>query len=999
MRLLKRIAVGAGCASRACRLSVAVFGVLCALSVTLAQAASLHAAPSATPTIRVDTTMHTALVRRIAYDASRERLVSASDDKTVRIWSLHNGRLERTLRVPIDKEHEGQLFALAVSPDGSQIAVGGWTCWDWDQAACVYIFSSDEGALIHRIDGFPDAIGALAWSPDGRTLAVGLQGRGGLRLLRTDTFAEIARDAEYNDKLMELAFDRTGRLASASFDGMIRVYGTDHRLLARVRVPGGAKPASVRFSTDGSQVAVGMIDAPVVVSFATRDLSVIAQRRAPAGSEQISFSSVAWSHDGAFIYSAGERKSEGTNYLWKWPARSNEASHEAPARIALPTHRVSELQALPRGRVAFSSEDPRLGVLEADGQLALDRGPEVADYSRRESALHLSADGRTVAYQLRPGAPVRQFSTDRREGIGMSDAPVLHARAEAPGWRIENWRDSFTPRINGHTPTLDDYELVRSYALAHDDSALLLGTEWAVRLLDRQARERWRVKLPAIAWAVNIARDGKLAVAALSDGTIRWYRMSDGAEQLAYFPHANGEDWIAWVPSGYYMSSPHGDQYVGWHINRGKDTAPDYYRAVQFERVLYRPDLVIAALWAQTRTNTRGSTVSPANGFDVSRLLEIAPPRLRIALLPSASPARPHHARIRVSAERTALPMRDFTVFVNDIPVTPSAERDLSADETNAFVREIEIPLFGLDNEIRVESFTGMSMGVAEGFVQVATAKAAASLPSGNLFVLAIGNNQFPNLSAQTQLEYASRDAEEFAATLTRHAPGVFRRTHVQVLSDSRERRADRASIMQAVRFLRFARAEDTVVVFLASHGISDKAGNYYFVPRDATLADMDAISREPARERYDSLVPWTVFFEALRNAAGRRVLIVDTCQARGIEGRFEAYSLMKRSASSRFSLIVAAKADEESQEYEPAQHGLFTYALLQALRPQSDTDGDGRISVRELFDAAGPIVERLHDRATGPQTPQIVLPRALETAALGSVRSEPSARSQADSR
>lgn len=955
-------------------------------------AAQLQAAmPPTTPTIRVDTAMHTALVRRIVYDAGRERLVSASDDKTVRIWSLANGRLERTLRVPIDKEHEGQLFALAVSPDGNHIAVGGWTCWDWDQAACVYVFNSDDGELIRRIDGFPDAIGALAWSPDGRTLAVGLQGRGGLRVLRTDTFAEIARDTEYNDKLMELAFDQAGRLAAASFDGMVRVYGADRRLHARVRVPGAVKPASIRFSADGSQLAVGMIDAPIVATFATHDLKLLAQRRAASGSAQMSFSSIAWSRDGAFIYSAGERNSDGQNFLWKWPVRS---SHD-PEQIALPTHRVSELQALPGGRIAFSSEDPRLGVLEQDGRLALDRGGEIADYSRRESALHVSPDGRTVSYQIKPGAPMRWFSADRNVGTTTPDGSALGPRRASPAWRIEDWRDSFKPRVNGHSPKLDDYEIVRSYALAHDESSLLLGTEWAIRLLDREARERWRVKLPAIAWAVNIAGDGKLAVAALSDGTIRWYRMSDGSEQLAYFAHANGEDWIAWVPSGYYMSSPLGDQYVGWHVNRGKDAAPDYYRAVQFERVLYRPDLVMSALAATVRATTRSGADATAPQFDISRLLEIAPPRLKIAVQPSATSERQHHARIRVTAERTALPMRDFTVYVNDIPVTPSGERELTADEAGAFVRDIDIPLFALDNEIRVESFTGMSMGVAEGFVRAPVARATASAPVGDLFVLAIGNNQFPNLSVQAQLEYASRDAEEFAATLARQSPGTFRRTHVQVLSDTGQQRADRASIMQAVRFLRFARAEDTVVVFLASHGISDKAGNYYFVPRDATLADMEAISREPARERYDSLVPWTVFFEALRNAAGRRVLIVDTCQARGIEGRFEAYSLMKRSASSRFSLIVAAKADEESQEYEPAQHGLFTYALLQALGPHSDTNGDGRISVRELFDAAGPIVEQLHDRATGPQTPQIVLPRALEHVALGSAGSRRSARAE----
>jgi hypothetical protein len=34
-------------------------------------------------------------------------------------------RLIATLRVPIDAGHEGQLFAIAVSPDGNTVAAGG----------------------------------------------------------------------------------------------------------------------------------------------------------------------------------------------------------------------------------------------------------------------------------------------------------------------------------------------------------------------------------------------------------------------------------------------------------------------------------------------------------------------------------------------------------------------------------------------------------------------------------------------------------------------------------------------------------------------------------------------------------------------------------------------------------------------------------------------------------------------------------------------------------
>ena len=124
-------------------------------------------------------------------------------------------------------------------------------------------------------------------------------------------------------------------------------------------------------------------------------------------------------------------------------------------------------------------------------------------------------------------------------------------------------------------------------------------------------------------------------------------------------------------------------------------------------------------------------------------------------------------------------------------------------------------------------------------------------------------------------------------------------------------------------------------------------------------------------------MIPWTVFFDALRQAAGRRILIVDTCRASDIEGRFDLHSLAKRSASSLFALVAAAKGDEKSQEFDKGQHGLFTYALLEALQSKADADRDGHVTLRKAFQAAVPIVERLR-KPVGPQTPQLDGPPAL---------------------
>jgi WD40 repeat protein len=946
--------------------------------------AQAQQAPPTAPILRVESPMHTALVRKLIYDARRDRIFTASDDKTVRVWQLPKGRLVRVLRVPIAAGFEGRLYVVDIHPDGRTVAAGGWTGWDFDGKASIYLFDVDSGELVRRISGFPDTIGTLAFSPDGGHLVVGLQGAKGLRVLRTSDYAEVKQDTEYGDRILDLGFAPDGRLVAASLDGYIRLYDQRYQLIGRRKTTTGQQPLSIKFSPNGRFIGVGFSDLAPPAIYLAADLTLSHSVDASSIRDQRRLQNIQWSDTGDAFYATGEQEGTGAGRIYRW-GKGGRGPIEV---IDVPAQRPGSLWPLTKGRMAFSSEDPALGILEPSGAVRFLVHSDIADLRLHTSPIRLASDASAIEFHVRRAPALRYRFSLRDRSLERAEAPsdaFAPPRQASTNLSIDGWRNGANPTVNGVPLKLDDYEISRSFALSPDDRMLVLGTEWSVRAYDRSARARWHVRASGVVWQVAVSPDGRTVVAALSDGTLRWLRAEDGVEYLALFVHPDSAEWIAWTPQGYYLSSNNGDQYIGWHLNRGREGTPLFYRAVQFERLLYRPDIVDAAF--RTRDPKAVAPLpSAGDAFDVTKLAAILPPVVRLtALGPATEPGEGvSRTRLRVEARAETLPMNDLTVFVNNIPVTPGRGRPLHGAEAKQVARELVVELPAAENTVRVEISNGRAMGVGELVVDAARPAGKGVATAGDLYALAIGVNQFPFLKPHgksADLDFAARDAEEFARFFRTHGPGYFRNVFARSISDGSADQPTRDEIVRVLDFLSQAGERDTVVLFLASHGVSDQRGNYYFVPRDGRTEDWLALERGASPG--PSLIPWTVFFDALRQAAGRRILIVDTCRARDIEGRVDLHSLAKRSASSLFSLVAAAKGNEDSQEYATGRHGLFTYALLEALRSGAKPDAEGHVTLGEAFQAALPIVDRLHDRRQGPQTPQLIAPRPLDQTVL----------------
>jgi WD40 repeat protein len=549
--------------------------------------------------LRIEPGMHTGQIIRIGVDAPGTLMVTGSLDKTARLWALPEGgrgspELKRTLRVPIGQGFEGRVNAVALSPDGKWVAAGGWDArYSIDRTMAVYIFEAATGQLVTRLGRLSSVIRHLAFSPDGQRLTATLGGEG-MRLWETGSWRQIAEDKDYGGKdSYGAAFGANGALYTVAYDGAIRRYGAGGGLEAKGETEGGTEPLSIAVHPDGTKLAVGFTDTTAVEVYAARTLKRLYAANT-SGVTGGNLGGVAWSADGVRLY-AGGRYWGGTAFnfvIWQDEGRGKRS--EAP----LSQSTIMQLL-LCRDGIAAAAADPAFGLVTADGAKRVWQEGVTADFRSgyNRDALTVSMDGKRVRFGFKQGGkdPVLFDLAAFR----LSDA--LHAladlaRPKISGIAISDWEDNLAPKLNGKPIALDQYEWSRVLAIAPDASRFALGTEWRLRAYCADGSELWQKQIPGIAWGVNISGDGKLAVAAYDDGTIRWHRLSDGQELLALFVHAKDRRFIAWTPQGYYAASPGGEDLIGWHVNRGFDTAPDFYPASTFASTFRRPDIVRAAL-------------------------------------------------------------------------------------------------------------------------------------------------------------------------------------------------------------------------------------------------------------------------------------------------------------------------------------------------------------------------------------------------------------------
>ena len=226
-------------------------------------------------------------------------------------------------------------------------------------------------------------------------------------------------------------------------------------------------------------------------------------------------------------------------------------------------------------------------------------------------------------------------------------------------------------------------------------------------------------------------------------------------------------------------------------------------------------------------------------------------------------------------------------------------------------------------------------------------------------YALVIGNTEYadPGLA---QLTAPGKDAEDFARVLKEKDLCEFDEVRVLLNQVS-------SSIIEAIdEFFDQKKPDDLLVLYFSGHGVRDELGALYLAVKNTFRSRLrsTAIKSDYIREVMD------------QSRSRRQVLVLDCCNSGAFQQGTKAATGVSVGTASAFEggygRIILTASDSTQFAWEgdkvigETDNSLFTHFLVEGLEGEADMDGDGRITVDELYDYAYEKVKH----ATPKQTP-----------------------------
>ncbi len=456
---------------------------------------------------------HPSGVNSLSYAPDGKTLVSASADKTVKLWDVVTGKLLKTL-----KGHQAEVIIVVFSPDGKTLASGS-------DDKTVKLWDVGTGKELKTLKGHQDKVFDVSYSPDGKTLASASADKT-VKLWDVVTGKLLKTLKGHQDRIFGVIFSPEGKtLASGSYDKTVRIWEVINSKETPISKPlrgHGDEVWAVAFSPDRKLIASGGKDKTLRLWDGNTGKAIRTLQGHTEGVE-----SVAFSPDSKQIVTGSDDKT-----LRLWDGQSGKAIRTLQGH----TDYVNSVAFSPNGkRIVSGSGDKTLRIWDAQTGKAIATLPG-----------HTNWVG-SVA-----------FSPDSKRIVSGSKDKTLRI------WDAQTGKAIAT--LLGHT------DAVRSVAFSPDGKRIVSGSkDKTLRIWDAETGKAIRT-LPGHTEAVisvAFSPDGKRIVSGSYDNTLRlWDAETGKAIGKPLKGHTDEVIPVAFSPDGKRIVSGSTDKTLRiWHIS------------------------------------------------------------------------------------------------------------------------------------------------------------------------------------------------------------------------------------------------------------------------------------------------------------------------------------------------------------------------------------------------------------------------------------------------
>jgi WD40 repeat protein/serine/threonine protein kinase len=190
------------------------------------------------------------LVTSLAFSPDGKRLISASMDKTIKIWDVSRGEVIHNCN-----GHEDSIWSAAVSPDGKYIVSGSGD-------GTVRIWNIDTGEQVRKLSGHNGSVFSVAFSPDSKRIISGGADKT-IRVWDVATGKELKTLSGHRESVYAVVYSPDGRHIVSGSSGVIKIWdaATGEELKALSGHTNSVR--SLVFTPNGKRIISGGYDATV----------------------------------------------------------------------------------------------------------------------------------------------------------------------------------------------------------------------------------------------------------------------------------------------------------------------------------------------------------------------------------------------------------------------------------------------------------------------------------------------------------------------------------------------------------------------------------------------------------------------------------------------------------------------------------------------------------------------------------------------------------------